>query len=75
MAKNYYAILCILPTATLEEIRSAYRSRALQYHSGQFGKYSAPFLSVQEAYDVLRDPANRNLYDLSLRESRTSSVP
>jgi len=75
MTKNYYATLGVLPTATLEEIRSAYRSRALQYHPDQFGKGSVPFLNVQEAYDVLRDPANRSLYDLSLRESRKSSVP
>lgn len=72
MPKNYYAILGVLPTATLEEIRSAYRSRALHYHPDQFGKDIVQFPNVQEAYDVLRDPANRSLYDLSLRESRRS---
>jgi hypothetical protein len=63
MAKNYYAILGVLPTATLEEIRSAYRRRAKQYHPDHFGKDSAQFLNIQEAYDVLSDPANRTTYD------------
>jgi curved DNA-binding protein CbpA len=42
MAKNYYSILGVLPTATLEEIRSAYRSGAKQYHPDHFGKDSEP---------------------------------
>jgi molecular chaperone DnaJ len=69
MAKNYYAILGISPTATFDEIRSAYRQRAKQYHPDYFGKDSAPFLGIQEAYDVLGDPSNRNSYDQSLREA------
>ena len=69
MAKNYYAILGVSPTATFDEIRSAYRQRAKQYHPDYFGRDSAPFLGVQEAYDVLGDPSNRNSYDRSLREA------
>jgi molecular chaperone DnaJ len=75
MAKNYYAILGILPTATLAEIRSAYRRRAKQYHPDQLGRDSAPFLNVQEAYDVLSNPANRSLYDRSLRKPGAGGVP
>lgn len=75
MAKNYYTILGVLPTATLDEIRSAYRSRVKQFHPDRFGEDSSPFLNVQEAYDVLCDPANRSSYDRSLRETdiRTAS--
>jgi hypothetical protein len=51
MAKNYHAILGVSPTATFEEIRSAYRQRAKHYHPDYFGKNSAPFLGVQEAWD------------------------
>ncbi len=69
MAKNYYAILGVSPTATFDEIRSAYRNRAKQYHPDYFGKNSAPFLGVQEAYDVLGDPSNRRSYDSSLHEA------
>ena len=74
MAKDYYAILGILPTATLEEIRSAYRSRVKQYHPDHFGKDSAPFLKVQEAYDVLSDPENRTLYDRTTGGSRVERI-
>ncbi len=69
MAKNYYAILGVSPTATFDEIRSAYRQRAKQYHPDYFGKDSAPFLGVQEAYDVLGDPSNRTSYDRNLHEA------
>jgi molecular chaperone DnaJ len=69
MAKNYYTILGVSPTATFDEIRSAYRQRARQYHPDYFGKDSAPFLGVQEAYDVLGDPSNRTSYDRSLHKA------
>jgi curved DNA-binding protein CbpA len=69
MAKNYYAILGVSPTSTFDEIRSAYRQRAKQYHPDYFGKDSAQFLGIQEAYDVLGDPSNRSSYDRSLNEA------
>jgi molecular chaperone DnaJ len=69
MAKNYYAILGVSPTATFDEIRSAYRQRVKQYHPDHFGKDSAPFIGVQEAYDVLGDPSNRSSYDRSLHKA------
>ena len=74
MVKNYYAILGVSPTATSEEIRSAYRSRAKQYHPDHSGKDSAPFLTLQEAYDVLGDPHHRNAYDRSVKDSGPSGV-
>jgi len=63
MVKNYYAILGVLPTASFEEIRSAYRKGAKRYHPDHFGRDSAAFIDIQEAYDVLSDPANRASYD------------
>ncbi len=75
MPKNYYAILGVLPSATLEEIRSAYRRHAKGYHPDRFGHDSAPFLNVQEAYEVLSDPANRASYDRKWRERTANEVP
>jgi molecular chaperone DnaJ len=75
MAKNYYSILGVLPTATLDDIKSAYRQRVKQYHPDRFGEDSAPFLRIQEAYDVLGDPGNRSFYDRGLREQRARRVP
>lgn len=74
MAKNYYSILGVLPTATLEEIRSAYRKRAKQYHPDHFGHDSAPFRNLQEAYDVLGDPANRASYDRRGKEPTLGTI-
>ena len=74
MAKNYYAILGILPSATVDEIRSAYRSRAKQYHPDHFGQNSAPFIDVQEAYDILSDPGHRDSYDRRRRQAGAVSI-
>jgi molecular chaperone DnaJ len=75
MAKNYYTILGVLPTATPEDIRGAYRRRAKQLHPDHYGENSSPFLEVQEAYGVLSDPAHRRDYDRSLRRPRFYTRP
>lgn len=67
MARNYYLVLGIAPDATPEEIRSAYREKALRYHPDNYGSDSGPFRDVQEAYGVLSDPGRRRAYDRSLR--------
>ena len=74
VAKNYYAILGVLPSATLDEIRSAYRSRAKKYHPDHFGKDTAPFIDVQEAYDVLSNPVHRTSYDTSRGQADIGDV-
>jgi DnaJ-class molecular chaperone len=63
MEKDYYLILRLTPTATADEIRSAYRRRALEVHPDVSGAGSGPFLELQEAYSVLSDPARRAVYD------------
>jgi molecular chaperone DnaJ len=63
MRKNYYLILHLAPGATSEQIRSAYRRRALELHPDLTGLGSDQFLELQEAYDVLSDPVRRQVYD------------
>lgn len=63
MRKNYYFILRLVPEATQEQIRSAYRRRALELHPDLTGLGSDQFLELQEAYDVLSDPVQRQIYD------------
>jgi molecular chaperone DnaJ len=63
MKKDYYLVLHLTCDATTEEIRSAYRQRALQLHPDQSGYGSEPFLELQEAYSVLSDPTRRAHYD------------
>jgi len=64
--RNYYAILNLDPDVTLNEIKSAYRKLARQYHPDMNpGDKSAEerFKDVVEAYDVLGDPEKREKYD------------
>ncbi len=64
-SKNYYGILDVTSDASQEEIKAAYRKKAKQYHPDHYGqdRDRAPFLDVQEAYEVLSDPAQREDYD------------
>jgi molecular chaperone DnaJ len=63
MAKNYYVILGVASDATLEEVKAAFRRRALELHPDRSGLESGPFLELQEAYGVLGDPVRRRTYD------------
>ena len=64
--RNYYEVLCVDSDATLEQIKSAYREQAKRYHPDRYGEDCKPFLAVQEAYEVLSDPARRRAYDKKL---------
>jgi len=63
--KDYYAILGIPQIATDEEIRQAYRSLARHHHpdASEGADTSKKFQEVQEAYEVLSNPAQRQKYD------------
>ncbi|MHB9072381.1 MAG: molecular chaperone DnaJ [Desulfobaccales bacterium] len=64
---NYYEILEVLREATQEEIKTAYRRLALQYHPDKNpGDQAAEekFKRVSQAYQVLADLEKRQLYDL-----------
>jgi molecular chaperone DnaJ len=63
MTKNYYLILGVGAEASREEIKAAFRRRALELHPDRSGIESGPFLEVQEAYSVLGDPERRRHYD------------
>ena len=64
--RDYYEILGISRNANGEEIKKAYRQMALQYHPDRNpGDREAEekFKEASEAYEVLRDPEKRSLYD------------
>jgi Ca-activated chloride channel family protein len=63
--KDYYAILGLSKTTTAQEIKKAYRRLARRYHpdTGADEEDAARFREIQEAYDVLGDPEQREAYD------------
>jgi curved DNA-binding protein CbpA len=67
MAKNYYIILGLTNKASDEDIRSAYRRLAKEFHPDHYGDDGGPFLQIQEAYGVLSDPTQKRSYDNSLK--------
>lgn len=63
---DYYEILEVSRTSTPEEIKKAYRKKALQYHPDRNpGDADAEkrFKEISEAYEVLSDDNKRKLYD------------
>ncbi|KAI1314902.1 hypothetical protein EDD11_001582 [Mortierella claussenii] len=68
--QGYYAALGVPPTASVQEIQSAFRGLAMKWHPDRFstpedkavGKKK--FQEVTAAYSVLRDPKKRRAYDM-----------
>ncbi len=64
--RDYYEVLGVSRTAEETEIKKAYRQLALQHHPDRNpGDKTAEekFKEASEAYEVLRDPEKRGLYD------------
>lgn len=63
MNKDYYQILEVDPSASADEIKKNYRKLSMQYHPDRNPDGEAMFKDVNEAYQVLSDPAKRQQYD------------
>jgi len=63
MAKSYFTILGLLPTATADEIRSAYRRLVKEFHPDYYAGDSETFRDIQEAYYVLGNIRRRREYE------------
>jgi len=66
MSENYYDLLGVPQAASQDEIKKAYRKKALQYHPdrNQGNKEAEEnFKKISEAYEVLSDENKRSHYD------------
>jgi len=66
--RDYYEVLGVGRDASAEEVRKAYRKRAMQCHPDRVkgddkSKAEAEFKELAEAYEVLIDPDKRARYD------------
>ena len=82
--KNYYEILDINPGASQEEIEEAYRRAKAVYGEDSVAVYSLYsseerkriMKRIMEAYETLRDPVKRKVYDANvIFQSTKGSVP
>ena len=64
--RDFYEILEVSKTATAEEIKKAYRKKALQYHPDKNPnnkEAEEKFKEAAEAYEILSNPDKRRRYD------------
>jgi len=59
---KYYEILGVDKKASMDEIKKAYRKKAIRMHPDKGGDQEE-FQKLQQAYDVLFDKDKREVYD------------
>lgn len=69
--KDHYTALGVASSASLDDIKKAFRQKASQYHPDRNTDPQAPahFRAVQEAYEVLSDDTKRHAYDDNRRRN------
>ncbi|CAG9464549.1 unnamed protein product [Pedinophyceae sp. YPF-701] len=80
MGKDYYAILGVAKNATEDDLKKAYRKKAMKLHpdkapEGQREAATKKFQEVSEAFDVLSDPKKRQVYDVYGEEGLKGGGP
>jgi molecular chaperone DnaJ len=65
--RDFYEVLGVVKTASVEEIKGAYRKAALKWHPDRHPadkeEAEVKFRECTEAYSVLSDPEKRQVYD------------
>ncbi|CAE7693981.1 DNAJ1, partial [Symbiodinium pilosum] len=65
--RELYDLMKVEPDATEQDLRNAYKRRALALHPDKGGN-EEDFKAMKYAYDVLTDPEKRTVYDLHGQE-------
>lgn len=60
--RDYYEVLGVGKSASADEIKKAFRKAAIEHHPDRGGD-ETKFKEVNEAYEVLKDPAKKQRYD------------
>jgi molecular chaperone DnaJ len=66
LAGDYYSTLGVKKDASAEEIKRAYRKKAMQVHpdvASDDPQAEEKFKAINEAYEVLSDPQKRSIFD------------
>lgn len=61
--RDYYEVLGVSKSASIDEIKKAFRRLAVKYHPDKEGGDEAKFKEINEAYEVLKDESKRKRYD------------
>ncbi len=61
--RDYYEVLGVAKGASADELKKAFRKKAIQYHPDKEGGDEAKFKEINEAYEVLKDSSKRQRYD------------
>lgn len=79
--EDFYSILGVAPTATAAEIKERFRFLSHAYHPDKFATAAQretaerDFKRINEANQVLSDPAQRSRYDASRSQSSAHQTP
>ncbi len=63
MATNYYDLLGVSKSASADDIKKAFRTKAHQFHPDKQSGDAEKFKAINEAYQVLGDAEKRQQYD------------
>ena len=58
---DYYDILGVKRGASSDDLKKAYKKKAMKYHPDRGGD-EKQFQKINEAYDTLKDPQKRTIY-------------
>lgn len=61
--RDYYEVLGIGKSASDDEIKKAFRKKAIEHHPDKQGGDETKFKEINEAYEVLKDERKRQRYD------------